>query len=98
MRPPSSVDIAILKPCPSAPSRFAAGTRQSWSAISTVSEARMPILSSCLPIENPGRSGVTMNAVIPRLPEAGSGSVRAKRTIAPACAPLVTQFFVPLST
>src|SRR3990172_1203872 len=48
--------IAILNPSPSAPTRFAAGTRASSKRTSDVSEARCPILSSFFPEETPGVS------------------------------------------
>ena len=41
----SSVDMAILKPSPSLPSRFSLGTFTSLKISSAVEEERMPILS-----------------------------------------------------
>ena len=49
----SSVCIAILKPSPSSPSRFAAGTCTSWNASAEVSVARWPILSRCFSTVTP---------------------------------------------
>ena len=57
--------MAILKPMPSAPSRQAAGTRQSVKTNSAVSEARRPSLSSVLPTWKPGCPSRTRNAEIP---------------------------------
>ena len=45
MRPPSSVDMAILKPSPSLPNRFSLGTFTSLKISSAVEEERIPILS-----------------------------------------------------
>ena len=53
---PSSADMAILNPCPSAPSRWAAGTRQCSNRSSAVSDARMPSLSSVFTTVKPGRA------------------------------------------
>ena len=64
----SSVRIAILKPSPSSPSRFAAGTRTSWNATAEVSVARWPILSRCFSTVTPVASVGTTNAVRPRWP------------------------------
>jgi hypothetical protein len=68
----SSVAIAILKPSPSSPSRFSAGTRTSWSANADVSVARWPIFSRCFSIATPGVPISTTNADIPRRPAEGS--------------------------
>ena len=62
----SSVCIAILKPSPSSPSRFAAGTCTSWKASAEVSVARWPILSRCFSIVTPSASVGTTKAVSPR--------------------------------
>ena len=64
----SKVRMAILKPSPSSPSRFSAGTSTSSSARLAVTEARMPSLRSGGPGTTPGRSASTMKAVIPRSP------------------------------
>ena len=53
----SRVRIAILKPSPSSPSRFAAGTFTSWKASAEVSVARWPILSRCFSTVTPSASG-----------------------------------------
>ncbi len=45
MRPPSSVDMAILKPSPSLPNRFSLGTFTLLKISSAVEEERIPILS-----------------------------------------------------
>ena len=75
----SSVFIAILKPSPSSPSRFAAGTTTSWSAKADVSVERCPIFWRCSSIVTPGVSIGTMNAEMPLWPLAGS--VFAKTTV-----------------
>ena len=70
--------IAILKPSPSAPSRFAAGMRQSLKKISPVVEPLIPIFGSMRPTSKPGVSASTTNAEMPLCPL--SGSVFAKTT------------------
>src|SRR5581483_4324792 len=60
--------MAILKPSPSSPIRFAAGTRTSCSANADVSVARWPLLSRCFSIVTPGVSMGTMKADIPVAP------------------------------
>ena len=62
MRPPSSVDIAILKPSPSSPSRFSAPTRQSSRNTWVVAEARMPSFFSFAPVRSPQASDGTRKA------------------------------------
>jgi len=52
--PPSSVDIATLKPAPCGPSMLAFGMRQPSKMRLLVLEARIPSLSSFLPREKPG--------------------------------------------
>ncbi len=54
-----------MKPLPSSPSRFSAGTRQSLNTTSEVSLARMPSLFSFFPGRNPGVPFSMMNAEIP---------------------------------
>ena len=92
----SSTFIAILKPPPSGPSMFAAGTRHSVNVSSTVGEPRMPIFFSSLPTANPGVPFSTTNALIPFAPF--SGSVTAKTVTMSAMLPWVIQIFVPSST
>ena len=96
MRPASSVPSAILNPCPTSPSRWAAGTRQRSKRSSAVSEARMPSLSSVLTTVKPGVPFSTRKALMPRCPAARS--VCAKTRAAPASRPLVTKIFRPSST
>ncbi len=50
----------------SPPSRWSSGTRTSSSTSSVVCDARMPILSSFLPIAKPGVPFSTMNEAWPR--------------------------------
>ena len=61
----SSTCIAILNPSPSAPTRFAAGTRQSLKKISPVVEPLIPIFGSSRPTSKPGESASTMKHEIP---------------------------------
>ncbi len=93
----SRVAIAILKPSPSAPSRFAAGTRTSSNVSSAVGEPRMPILCSTRGAAKPGVSVSTMKALIPLRPPA-AGSVRAKTVSTLATEPWVMKRLLPLST
>ncbi len=58
--------IATLKPAPTSPITFAAGTRTSSKIGVPVGEARIPSLCSSLPTLKPGRSASTTKAVIPR--------------------------------
>ena len=61
----SSVCMATLKPSPSAPRRWAAGTRTPSKFTTRVSLARCPILSSFLPGVIPGASERRTKAQIP---------------------------------
>ena len=92
----SSVRIAILKPSPSSPSRFAAGTLTSWSATAEVSVARWPILSRCFSTVKPSASAGTTNAESPRC--ALLLSVEAKTTIQAACPAFEMNIFEPFRT
>src|SRR5262252_6263508 len=80
IRPPSSVLIAILKPSPSFPRRFFAGTRQSSRKIVQEYAALMPIFLSGGARLKPGASVGMMKAEMPRCPAALS--VIANKTIA----------------
>ena len=93
IRPPSSVDIAILKPSPSSPSRSAAGTCTSVRKISTVPEALTPSLTWCRERSNPGVVASTRNAEMPR--SFFSGLVMAKRRQTSAAWPHVMKTFCP---
>ncbi len=64
--------IAILKPSPSSPSRFAAGMRTSSKVSSPVVEPLMPIFGSRRATSNPGVSASTTNAEMPPWPASGS--------------------------
>ena len=92
----SSVCIAILKPSPSSPRRFAAGTTTSVSANAEVSVERWPILSRCFSTETPGASIGTMKADRPRWPLLGS--VLAKTTVQAAWPAFEMNVFEPLRT
>ena len=72
----SRIRIAIRKPSPSSPSRFAAGTRQPSKTSSPVVDPLIPIFGSSRATSNPGASDSTTNAEIPACP--ASGSVFAK--------------------
>ena len=67
-RPPSSPAIAILKPCPSADSRFAAGTRQPSNITMAVGCDFQPSFFSCAPKESPGVPFSTTKQEMPRGP------------------------------
>ena len=88
--------MAILKPSPSAPSRFSAGTTTSWKATAEVSVARWPILSRCFSRITPGASIGITNAESPLWPL--PGSVEAKHTIHAAWPAFVMNIFEPLTT
>ena len=90
MRPPSSVFMACLKPTPSSPSRFSAGTRTSSRISSEVSLARMPSLFSCLPACSPFMPFSTMKALMPSVP--CPGRVRAITTAIPPTVAWVMKF------
>ena len=64
----SNVFIAIEKPLPSSPTKFAAGIRQSSNTTSHVFDVRIPILFSSLPVLNPGVPASTKNIEIPLTP------------------------------
>jgi len=64
--------MAIRKPSPSAPSRFAAGMRQSSKVSSPVVEPEIPIFGSSRATANPGVSASTTNAEMPLCPASGS--------------------------
>ncbi len=94
MRPPSSAIIATRKPWFSSPRRASSGIRQSSKVSGTVSEARRPSLSSCLPGLRPGVPPSTRKVEMPRVP---GPPVRAHTTITPAREPLVIHCFCPRS-
>src|SRR3972149_5281521 len=68
MRPPSRVFMATLKPSPSFPRRFFAGTRTSSKMIEDVADALIPIFFSGFPREIPFHFMSTPKAVIPFRP------------------------------
>ena len=67
-RPPSSPRMAILKPSPSAPSRFATGTAQASKLTVQVGCECQPSLRSCLPKPRPAVPFSTTMALIPSGP------------------------------
>mmetsp|Transcript_40407 Transcript_40407/g.79070 ORF Transcript_40407/g.79070 Transcript_40407/m.79070 type:complete len:217 (+) Transcript_40407:205-855(+) len=94
IRPPSSVTIAILNPSPSSPRSWSAETFTSSMMRFAVDDARMPILSSFAPRENPGASVDTTNAEMPLC--FFDLSVVANTTAAAASCAFVIQALVPL--
>ncbi len=70
-----SFSIIILKPCPSLPRRFSAGTRQSSKKISLVSWAGRPSFSSFRPRTKPGVSASTRMRLTPLCAGLALGSV-----------------------
>ena len=94
MRVRSNVIMAILKPSPSRPSIFSAGTSQFVKINSAVCDPLMPILSSIRPTEKPGKSFSTIKPLMPRVP--CSGAVSAKTEVTRAIPPLVIKRFEPL--
>ena len=96
MRPPSSVDIATLKPPPTSPSSASAGRWTSSRKIWHDLLPRMPSLSSGVPVRTPLVFIGRMNAVMPLWPAALSFIVNSTQTS--ATGPFVIQFFVPLMT
>ena len=86
--------MAILKPLPSSPTRFLAGMRTFSKRRSVVLESTMPILSSALPTDTPGRSFSTMKQVMPLVPRLRS--TVANTVYTSARPPLVMKHFRPL--
>src|SRR6185369_1927583 len=95
IRPPSRISIEFTKPCPSSPSRFPSGTKQSSKTTLAVSEARKPSLFSFFDGEKPFMPFSKMNAEIPLLRCARS--VTAIATQVSACIACVMKFFEPLT-
>ena len=95
VRPAFRIFIATLNPLPTSPSTFAAGTRTSSSTTVVVEEARIPILSSCGPVETPFMSRVTMNAVMWPRPSSEVFMNTVKKSAIP---PFVIQSFSPFRT
>mmetsp|Transcript_52398 Transcript_52398/g.131702 ORF Transcript_52398/g.131702 Transcript_52398/m.131702 type:complete len:359 (+) Transcript_52398:260-1336(+) len=91
----SKAPMAILKPMPSLPSRFSAGTATFSNVIPRVSDARWPMLISLRPLVMPGESASTMNAVN-ALPAPAPASVLASRKYQLATPPLVIHILLPL--
>ena len=96
IRPASKVISICLKPSPSWPSMFRAGTRQSSRDSADVTEPLRPILGSFLPGTKPGMPFSTRKQVMPRVP--ASGSVLAVQMTTSAMAPDVIHILLPLST
>src|SRR5574341_1496715 len=90
----SNVRMAILKPSPSAPSRFSTGTSTSSRIRLAVCEARMPIFFSFLPGFTPFQSFSTMKVVTASVPR--DGSTVAKTTYTSARPALVMNVLEPL--
>lgn len=65
LHPHPTLTMAILKPIPGCPRRFALGIRQSSNIRLAVEEARIPSLSSFFPSDSPGVGMGTRNALMP---------------------------------
>ena len=89
----SRVRIASPKPSPSAPIRFATGTRTLSNASSAVGEPRIPILCSSRLTEKPALAVSTTKAEI-RWWRSASGSVTAKTVTRLATLPWLMKRFV----
>ena len=94
-RPPSSPAIAILKPSPSAPMRFAIGTRH-WSNITiAVGCDFQPSFCSGAPYDSPGVPFSTTRHEMPRGPPS---PVRTMQTYTSETPPPEMKALVPSST
>ena len=93
-RPVLSVVSAILRPSPSRPSRFSAGTRTWWKRVTPFSMPLRPMNALRLSTVIPGESVSTTNAVMPPRPFWCSGT-RAITTTSSAMTPLVVHSFTP---
>ncbi len=93
----SRVRIASENPSPSAPIRFAVGTRTPSKASSAVGLPRMPILCSVRSTAKPGRSVSTMKHEI-RACRSAPGSVTANTVTRSATDPWLMKRFVPVIT
>ena len=76
-RPPSSPAMAILKPSPSAPIRFAAGTRQFSNITIAVGCDFQPSFFSCAPNDSPG---VPFSTTMQEMPFGPAPPVRTMQT------------------
>ena len=95
----SNVFIARPKPSPSAPIRFAAGTRTPSKASSAVGLPRIPILCSMRVTSKPGVGTSTMKHESRSWRGvAGSGLVTAKTVIRSATEPWLMNRFEPVMT
>lgn len=96
-RPVLRVVRAILRPAPSGPMRFAAGTLTWWKRVTPFSMPRRPMKALRFSTVMPGESVSTTKAVMPPLPSADFGT-RAITTRRSAITPLVVQSFTPSRT
>lgn len=96
-RPVFSVVRAILRPAPSGPIRFAAGTRTWWKRVRPFSMPRSPMKALRCSTVMPGESASTTKAVMPPLCPSEAGT-RAMTTSRSATTPLVVQSFTPSRT
>ena len=96
-RPRSSTCIATLKPSPSWPSRFSAGTRTLSKITSQIWAPCWPIFFSGLPTERPGRLRSTKKAETPPAP-GFDGSLLAITVKRSALLALVMKRFEPFRT
>ena len=88
--------MATVKPWPSAPRRFSAGTTTSSRTSSPVGEPFSPIFLNTCPTRTPGAPAGTRNALTPAA--FSSGPERAKTMYRPARPTLVMKILVPLRT
>lgn len=88
---------AILSPAPSAPMRFAAGTRTWWKRVTPFSRPRRPMNALRFSTVTPSEAASTTNAVMPPLCPSDFGT-RAITTSRSATTPLVVQSFTPSRT
>ena len=93
-----SVRIAMSKPSPSSPTRFAAGTRTPSKASSAVGLPRRPILCSSRATEKPGGRDLDDEARQSPMARSASGSVTAKTVMRSATEPWLMNRFEPSMT
>ena len=95
-RPVLSVVSAILRPSPSRPRRFSAGTRTWWKRVTPFSRPLSPMNALRRSTVMPSDAVSTTNALMPPRPPACSGT-RAITTTSSAMTPLVVHSFTPSS-
>ncbi len=96
-RPRLRVSSAIFRPSPSAPIRFATGTRTPSSRVTPFSMPRRPMKALRCSTTTPGQSHSTTKAEMPPGCPSDSGT-RAMMTARSAMVPLVVHSFTPSRT